>query len=199
MDVRKICFLLLSTVVLLTTVFSCSSVSQKTESVSANAALDNIFARKSVRTYLNKGVEEEKIDLMFRAGMAAPSGKDLRPWEFIVVTKRASLDSMAAALPYAKMLTEARYAIVVCGDSTRSSYWYLDCSAAAQNILLAAESLGLGAVWTAAYPYEDRMEVVRKYTALPKNILPLCVIPFGYPAIQQQPKQKYDAKKIHYQ
>ena len=100
-----------------------------------SAALDNIFARKSVRTYLNKGVEEEKIDLMLRAGMAAPSGKDLRPWEFIVVTKRASLDSMAAALPYAKMLTEARYAIVVCGDSTRSSYWYLDCSAAAQNIL----------------------------------------------------------------
>ena len=77
--------------------------------------------------------------------------------------------------------------------------WYLDCSAAAQNILLAAESLGLGAVWTAAYPYEDRMEVVRKYIALPENILPLCVIPFGYPAVQQQPKQKYDEKKIHYQ
>ena len=179
---------------------ACSSTKEeKGTSETGNAALDNIFARKSVRTYLNKGVEEEKIDLMLRAGMAAPSGKDLRPWEFIVVTKRASLDSMAAALPYAKMLTEARYAIVVCGDSTRSSYWYLDCSAAAQNILLAAESLGLGAVWTAAYPYEDRMEVVRKYTALPKNILPLCVIPFGYPAIQQQPKQKYDAKKIHYQ
>ena len=61
------------------------------------------------------------------------------------------------------------------------------------------ESLGLGAVWTAAYPYEDRMQVVRKYTALPENILPLCVIPFGYPATQQQPKQKYDEKKIHYE
>ena len=68
-----------------------------------------------------------------------------------------------------------------------------------RNILLAADSLGLGAVWTAAYPYEDRMEVVRKYIALPENILPLCVIPFGYPAVQQQPKQKYDEKKIHYQ
>ena len=109
-----------------------------------NAALDNIFARKSVRTYLNKGVEKEKIDLMLRAGMAAPSGKDVRPWEFIVVSDRAKLDSMAAALPYAKMLTQARNAIIVCGDSVRSSYWYLDCSAAAQNILLAAESLGLG-------------------------------------------------------
>ncbi len=196
---RKISALLLMVAVLLTIIASCSSAPQGAVSASGNAALDNIFARKSVRTYLNKGVEEEKIDLMLRAGMAAPSGKDQRPWEFIIVTERASLDSMAAALPYAKMLTEARYAIVVCGDSTRSSYWYLDCSAATQNILLAAESLGLGAVWTAAYPYEDRMQVVRKYTALPENILPLCVIPFGYPATQQQPKQKYDEKKIHYE
>lgn len=100
--------------------------------------------------------------------MSAPSGKDVRPWEFVVVSDRAKLDSMAAALPYAKMLTQARNAIIVCGDSARSFYWYLDCSAAAQNILLAAESMGLGAVWTAAYPYEDRMEVVRKYTHLPR-------------------------------
>ena len=141
---------------------ACSSTKEeKGTSETGNAALDNIFARKSVRTYLNKGVEKEKIDLMLRAGMAAPSGKDVRPWEFIVVSDRAKLDSMAAALPYAKMLTQARNAIIICGDSVRSSYWYLDCSAAAQNILLAAESLGLGAVWTAAYPYEDRMQVVR--------------------------------------
>ncbi|WP_209319536.1 nitroreductase family protein [Bacteroides faecium] len=177
---------------------SCESSLQKTQTSSGNAALDNIFERKSVRTYLNKGVEKEKIDLMLRAGMAAPSGKDVRPWEFVVVTDRAKLDSMAAALPYAKMLTQARNAIVVCGDSARSSYWYLDCSAATQNILLAAESLGLGAVWTAAYPYEDRMQVVRKYTGLPENILPLCVIPFGYPATKENPKQKFDEKKIHY-
>lgn len=196
---KRIFSLLLPAVILLVAVAACSSAPQKAESVSGNAALDNIFARKSVRTYLNKGVEKEKIDWMLRAGMAAPSGKDQRPWEFVVVTERATLDSMAAALPYAKMLAEARYAIVVCGDSTRSSYWYLDCSAAAQNILLAAESLGLGAVWTAAYPYEDRMQVVRKYTALPENILPLCVIPFGYPATRQQPKLKYDEKKIHYE
>ena len=136
--------------------------------------------------------------LMLRAGMSAPSGKDVRPWEFVVVSDRAKLDSMAAALPYAKMLTQARNAIIVCGDSARSFYWYLDCSAAAQNILLAAESMGLGAVWTAAYPYEDRMQVVRKYTNLPDNILPLCVIPFGYPATKENPKQKFDEKKIHY-
>ena len=90
---KKICFLLLPVAVLLASVISCSSAPQNSESASANAALDNIFARKSVRTYLNKGVEKEKIDLMLRAGMAAPSGKDLRPWEFYVITERASLDS----------------------------------------------------------------------------------------------------------
>lgn len=190
-------FVIVSLAILLLS--ACTSVPQTGESTSVNAALDNIFARKSVRTYLNRGVEKEKIDWMLRAGMAAPSGRDLRPWEFVVITDRAVLDSMAAALPYAKMLTQARQAIVVCGDSTRSSYWYLDCSAATQNILLAAESLGLGAVWTAAYPYEDRMQVVRKFTALPENILPLCVIPFGYPATSEQPKQKFDEKKIHYE
>lgn len=135
---------------------------------------------------------------MLRAGMAAPSGKDMRPWEFIVIDDRATLDSLAAALPYAKMLANTRQAIVVCGNSARSSYWYLDCSAAAQNILLAAESLGLGAVWTAAYPYEDRMQAVRQYTRLPRNVVPLCVIPFGYPAAEEQPKQKFDETKIHY-
>ena len=179
-------FSFLCLIVAVTAMTSCSSAKEeKGTSGTGNAVLDNIFERKSVRAYLNKGVEKEKIDLMLRAGMAAPTGRDIRPWEFVVVSDRANLDSMVAA-------------IIVCGDSVRSSYWYLDCSAAAQNILLAAESLGLGAVWTAAYPYEDRMQVVRKYTNLPDNILPLCVIPFGYPATKENPKQKFDEKKIHY-
>lgn len=160
-------------------------------------AIENIMSRKSVRKYLPKPVEKEKVQTLLKAGMAAPSGKDVRPWEFVVVTDRAALDSMAAALPYAKMLTGAPMAIVVCGDTTRSSYWYLDCSAATQNILLAAEALELGAVWTAAYPYDDRMAVVSRYTALPEHIKPLCVIPVGYPAMPHSPKDKWDASKVH--
>lgn len=194
---RNFCFVVLASICI-AMVVSCTSSPQGEKAASANAAIDNIFARKSVREYLDKGVEKEKIDLMLRAGMSAPSARDLRPWEFIVINDRATLNSMAAALPYAKMLTQVRYAMVVCGDSARSSLWYLDCSAAAQNILLAAESLGLGAVWTAAYPYGDRMQVVRKFTALPDSVLPLCVIPFGYPATSQQPKQKFDENKVHY-
>lgn len=160
-------------------------------------AIENILSRKSVRKYLPKPVEKEKVQLLLKAGMAAPSGKDTRPWEFVVVTDRIALDSMAAALPYAKMLTGTPVAIVVCGDTTKSSYWYLDCSAATQNILLAAEALGLGAVWTAAYPYDDRMDVVSKYTALPQHVKPLCVIPVGYPAMPHSPKDKWDETKVH--
>lgn len=176
---------------------SCGNGEKKTGQYQTQDALDNIFARKSVRKYLSKPVEPEKIKLLLRAGMAAPTGKDTRPWEFIVIDDRAVLDSMAVALPYAKMLKEAPLAIVVCGDTAKSSYWYLDCSAATQNILLAAEALGLGAVWTATYPYPERMDVVKKYTGIPDRIHSLCVIPVGYPAIPHSPKDKWNKAKIH--
>lgn len=177
---------------------SCSRISQQTEKTE-NPVIENILSRKSVRDFIGKKVENEKITILLKAGMAAPSGRDLRPWELIVIQNRSTLDSMAAELPYAKMLNKAPMAIIVCGDSIRSSYWYLDCSAVSENILLAAESLGLGAVWTAAYPYEDRISTVRKYTNIPENIIPLCVIPVGYPNGTQSPKNKFDEKKIHYE
>lgn len=177
---------------------SCSGISQQTEKTE-NPVIENILSRKSVRDFIGKKVENEKITILLKAGMAAPSGRDLRPWELIVIQNRSTLDSMAAELPYAKMLNKAPMAIIVCGDSIRSSYWYLDCSAVSENILLAAESLELGAVWTAAYPYEDRINTVRKYTNIPENIIPLCVIPIGYPNGSQSPKNKFDEKKIHYE
>lgn len=160
-------------------------------------ALETIFSRKSVRKYLPKPVEKEKQELLLKAGMAAPSGKDVRPWELIVIDDRETLEAMAEVLPYAKMLKEAPLAIVVCADTTKSSYWYVDCSAVAQNILLAAEALGLGAVWTATYPYAERMDVVKKYTAIPDQINSLCVIPVGYPAMLHSPKDKWDPSKVH--
>lgn len=160
--------------------------------------LECIFSRRSVRKFLNRPVEEEKVQLLLKSGMSAPSGKDSRPWEFIVVDSRTVLDSMAAALPYAKMLKEAPLAIVVCGDPTKSSYWYIDCSAAAENILLAAAAVGLGGVWTATYPYGDRMQTVKECTGMPDHISSLCVIPIGYPAVPQNPKDKWDDSRIHY-
>lgn len=170
---------------------------QDVATLKRQGVLENIFQRKSVRDYTSQPVEEEKINTLLKAAMAAPSGKDRRPWEFVVITERAILDSMAIELNNAKMLAKAPLAIVVCGDSTVSSYWYLDCATASQNILLAAEALGLGAVWTASYPYTDRMEVARHYARLPENVLPLCVIPIGYPSGDTQPKDKFNEAKIH--
>lgn len=193
-------FYLLLVVVLAIVILKTSCMGDQKQdetTLKSKAVLENIAERKSVRKYLNKSVEEDKIDAMVKAGMAAPSGMDRRPWEFVVVTDREALDSMAAKLPYAKMLTNAPLAIVVCGDTTRSSYWCLDCSAATQNVLLAAEALGLGAVWTAAYPYEDRIDVVRQNTGLPENIVPLCVIPIGYPDGPQKAKDKFDLQRVH--
>ena len=163
------------------------------------AMLSVINERKSVRSFIkDKAVLSEDIETLLRAGMAAPSGKDVRPWEFVVINDRSVLDAMASELRNAKMLEDAPMAIVVCGDSIKSFYWYLDCAAATQNILLAAEAIGLGAVWTAAYPYEDRMEVVTRYLELPSNILPLVVIPMGYPSGENSPKDKFDESRIHY-
>jgi len=161
--------------------------------------LETIFSRKSVRQYQDKAVEQEKIDLLMRAGMAAPSAMDRRPWELVVLNDRAIMDSLAVKLPYAKMLAQAPMAIVVCGDIEKSAHnWYIDCSAVSQNILLAAEALGLGAVWTGVYPGEDRVAVVSEALGLPENIVPLNVIPVGYPEGEHQVKDKYKDSKVHY-
>lgn len=167
-----------------------------------NSTLETIHSRVSVRSYTEQPVSEEDLLTLVKAAMAAPSGKDVRPWEFIVLRDRKKLDTLAEALPYAKMLAGATAAIVVCGNNDISNggsfYWYLDCSAAAQNILLAAQSLGLGAVWTAAYPYQERMIPVKRTLKLPENIMPLCVIPIGYPRKEHKPKDKYNPDKIHF-
>ena len=164
-----------------------------------DATLSVIHNRKSVRNFIvEKQISKEDIDIIIKAGMAAPSGRDARPWEIIVVDDRKVLDAMAEKLPYAKMLSQAPLAMVVCGDTTKSSYWYVDCSAVTENILLAVEALELGAVWTAAYPYNDRMNVVVENLNLPENILPLAVIPMGYPQGEQKTKNKYEPTKIHY-
>jgi len=175
---------------------SCSKTEKETSK--KETVISTIYNRKSVRSFIkDRPVSEDDIQTLLRAGMAAPSGKDSRPWEFIVIDDRNVLDKMAEELPTAKMLAQAPMAIVVCGDTLRSSYWYLDCSAAAENILLAAEAMDLGAVWTAAYPYRDRMSTVIKHTNLPGQVLPLVVIPVGYPMGNHPVKDKFDESKIH--
>lgn len=171
----------------------------------ADVVMNNILQRKSVRSFTNQPIEKSKLDTLVRAAMAAPTGKDMRPWKFVVVNDKQAMKSLATQLPYAKMLAEAQAAIVVCGDMSvvdkdgkPSTNWTFDCSAATENLLLQAEAMGLGAVWTGAYPYDERVAAVKVALKLPDNIIPLNVIPIGYPKGNPQPKDKYNADNIHY-
>ena len=165
--------------------------------------LDNILARTSIRSYQDRPVEQDKIEKLLRAGMAAPSAVDKRPWHFIVVTDKQVLNGLAQANPNAGMAARAPLAIVVCGDKTKAltrvpDYWVQDASAATQNILLAAQGMGLGAVWTGTYPVTDRVEKVAAVLNLPEHIVPFCTIVIGYPEKYQAPKDKWDEGNISY-
>jgi nitroreductase len=170
-----------------------------------NPTIETLLKRKSVRHFTDKKVTQEELDIIIKSAFASPSGNNLKPWEFIVITDRKTLDELAEALPYCKMLFQATSAIVVCGipyslnPENGSKYWMLDCSTATQNILLAAESLGLGSIWTACWPYPERMEPVYEILGIPENILPLNVLPIGEPTGEDLPKDKYNQSKIHFE
>ena len=175
------------------------------ETAYANDTLRVIHQRKSVRTYTDQPVSRDQLLTLVKAAMAAPTAVNKQPWAFVVVTEREKLDQLADVMPYAKMTAQAQAAILVCGDMSRAlpgdaqPYWIQDCSAAVENLLLAAESLGLGAVWTGAYPIEERVSSLRSVVDLPKNIIPLALIPVGYPDGKDQPKDKFDADRIHWE
>lgn len=175
------------------------------QSVNAEqAVLDNIATRTSIRDYEARPVEKEKIEKMLRAAMAAPTAMNKQPWHFVVVDQRNVLDALAGTNPYAKMLKKAPLAIVVCGNTDKMiegggrDFWIQDASAATENLLLAAHAMGLGAVWTGAYPSEERCISISKVLSLSDNLIPLNVIVVGYPAEQPQPKQKFKEENISY-
>ena len=169
----------------------------------ADAVLENIHNRKSVRQYTPEPVSQEHIETMLKAAMAAPTAVNYQPWRFVVVTDRAQLDEMAELLPYAKMLKQAPLAIVVCGETVwmggnENPYWQQDCAAATQNLLLAAEALGLGAVWTGVYPNETLYPKLHDFLNMPPEVQPFCAIPIGHPAGDDKPKDKWKPENIHY-
>jgi nitroreductase len=167
-------------------------------------AITVIHSRKSVRNFTGQTVSRALLDKIVRAGMAAPSAVNRQPWSFVVVTDRKMLDMLNDELPYAKMLGKAGAAIIVCAIPDKAydgskEFAIIDSTLAGENILLAAEALGLGAVWTATYPYEERMDVVRKVLGIPGNVIPLNVIPIGYPVGTDKPKNKYKPENVHWE
>ena len=159
-----------------------------------------IFARRSIREYTAEVISEKDIKTMLEAAMAAPSASNRKPWHFIAVTDRQILDSLARVHLYGKMLFKAPLCVVVCGDTTISAgSWVQDCSAATENILLAATALGLGAVWLGVYPREERVDPISKLLNIPETVVPLNMISIGHPAEEKEPRTQYDEQRVHRQ
>ena len=179
------------------------------------SALDVIMTRTSIRSFTGDPVSKEQLETILKAGMAAPTAMNGQPWRFVVVTDKDKIAEVFASGFRGEMFTKAGAVIVVCGQTTSmgrpfgqpdaaeqempNMFWYEDCSAAAENILLAAHALGLGAVWTAGYPAEERIAPIAAALGLPANVKPLCIIPVGVPAENPEPKDKWKPENIHWE
>lgn len=162
--------------------------------------LETIRTRRSIRKYLDKPVSEDRIRTLLEAAMMAPSAGNQQDWAFVVIDDRKLLDKIPAVHPFSKMVLQAPVAILVCGDLSKEAhkgYWQQDCAAATQNILLAARALGLGTVWLGVYPRQERVDGLRQLLDLPDHVMPLALVPVGYPAEEHGQVDRYDAAKVH--
>jgi nitroreductase len=161
--------------------------------------MECIFTRRSVRAYDDAPVSDQAVEQVLQAAMSAPSAGNAQPWLFLVIRDRALLDAVPEFHPYCKMIRKAPVAVLVCGDTAAEKYpgyWVQDCSAATQNLLLAAHDLGLGAVWTGIYPDKDRVGGCRRLFKLPANVVPLALVPMGVPAEDKPRAQRWDPAKV---
>ncbi len=160
-----------------------------------------IISRRSVRDFTSQVVPGDLVEMLLRAAMRAPSAGNEQAWQFIVVKDRELLNAVPSFSPYAAMCLTAPMAIVVCGDTSLEKFhgfWIQDCCAAIENLLLAAHASGLGAVWTALYPDEARVEGARTLFGIPDHIIPLAIVPVGYPKHQPFPSQTYLPERVHH-
>lgn len=164
-------------------------------------ALESILTRRSIRTYTDQNVSDDQIEQLLRAAMSAPTARNTQSWQFVVIRDRDKLDSIPKFHPFAEMLRQASCAITVCADLKNEpdiNYANTNCSAASENILLAAHAMGLGAVWLGVFPREKRVQGMKQLLDLPDFIVPIALISIGYPAEEKEPSNRYDKNKVHF-
>jgi len=165
-------------------------------------AIEAIITRRSVRQFTGEMVTDEQLDIMLRAAMNAPSAGNERPWRFVVVRDAAALERLSRATLFAKPLSGAGAGIAVCADRLGLKYpgfWPIDCSAATQNLLLAAHAMGLGGVWIGVHPIGPFKTLVRRALDLPRHITPVSLIALGHPAHAPVPIERYDPHFVHFE
>jgi nitroreductase len=163
--------------------------------------VSDIRSRRSIRKYTGDPVTDEQLDELLRAAMSAPSAANQQPWRFVVIRSQEQRDRIPTFHPHASMAPSASVVIAVCGDLSGlriPERWVQDCSAATQNLLLAAHDRGLGAVWLGVYPTEERVEGVRRLLDLPEDIMPLSMVAIGHPAEHLPAADRFEAGYVHY-
>ncbi|MEW5807343.1 MAG: nitroreductase family protein [Acidobacteriota bacterium] len=162
--------------------------------------MEVILSRRSIRKYTKQAVPDKLIEDLLKAAMSAPSAGNEQPWHFVVITDRKIMEEIASFHPHAGMLKEAPAAILVCSDmklDAHKGFWVQDCSAATQNILLAAHANGLGAVWLAMYPREERCNTMKKLLGMPEDVVLLSLISLGYPGEEKPSEDRFNSARIH--
>ncbi len=163
--------------------------------------LEAIFTRRSIRKFSDRQIQESDINRLLKAGMYAPSANNSQPWHFVVINERELLDRIPTFHPWSKMCFQAPLAIVVCAyvpTGKKFDLWVQDCSAATQNILLAAHAIGLGGVWLGVHPREERIAGVRDLLGLPEEVHPVSIVVLGYPDEQPETPERFDLAKVHF-
>jgi len=163
-------------------------------------AMEAITGRRSVRRYTDKPIPEDVQEKLLKAAMAAPSAGNEQPWHFIIVQSPEMRAAIARVHPHAQMVRQAPLAVVVCGDlelQKHEGFWVQDCSAAVENLLVAANALGLGGVWCGVHPAGDREAALREVFGIPQEIVPFAVVAVGYAAEQPAPADRYQRERIH--
>jgi len=164
-------------------------------------AIDAILSRRSIRKYSKKPVSDKFIKKLLETAMNAPSAGNEQPWHFIIINDPQILSKIPTFHSHANMLKEASFAFLVCSDlhlDKHNSMWVQDCSAATENILIAAHAQGLGAVWLGVYPREERINGLKNLLNIPEHIIPFSLISVGYPAEQKPKTNRYDDSRVHY-
>ncbi|MEW6218137.1 MAG: nitroreductase family protein [Thermodesulfobacteriota bacterium] len=159
-----------------------------------------IAGRRSIRRYQERPVPEAMVEALLAAAMQAPSAGNAQPWHFVVITDRTLLGQVRQINPYAAMAGHAPLAILVCAELACERFpgnWVLDCAAAVENLLLAAQDLGLGAVWTGIYPERARMDGFRLLFGLPEGVLPHTLVPVGFPDQALPAEQRFRPERVH--
>ena len=166
-------------------------------------SLELIFKRRSIRVYQEKEVSRDTLTLLLQAAMAAPSAKNSRPWEFIAITEKEIMDQFRANLKHGNYNAPAAIAVLanlkIAQSDSSIRFWVQDCSAAVENILIAAAGLGLGTVWIGSYPKEDVIKIEQEILGIPESIYPLALIYVGYPGEKKPARTQYEESRVHWQ